>query len=254
MNKLLYRTESERTFFDDVCESGRSSMSSRDWWETSGGKSRFIRRLGLIRATTAQRQSRPRVLLIGAGNGSWYQNLAEFCELKAIDISPKMVSSLRDRLPEQQRIDVELGDIHAMRFPDKCFDIVVSNSTLHHLDLEIALQEIARVLVDEGMLLAFEPNRTNPAVSRMHWTSELRRRFDLTPYEEAFGKRKITRHLRRHFLDVTVRNFDFWHPSLGCSEKRPLLYQVLLRLELVPLIRALSGSLWIAARRPAASD
>jgi len=80
-------------------------MSSHDWWETSGGKSRFIRRLGLIRATTAQRQSRPRVLLIGAGNGSWYQNLAEFCELKAIDISPKMVSSLRDRLPEQQRVE-----------------------------------------------------------------------------------------------------------------------------------------------------
>lgn len=249
MEAFQFRSNREKDFFDSLCESSESSISTRDWWETPGGQSRFRRRIDVFRSQIASHGPNPRVLLIGAGDGLWFETLSESCDLSAIDISPKTVESLTKRLSPALAPRVATGDAHSMKFANETFDVVVANSTLHHLDLLTALKEISRVLKTDGQLVAFEPNRSNPQVSRMHWTRAARERFGLSPDEQAFRKREIKRLLREHFLNVEVQHFDFWHPSLGSHENRPLLFRILRYMERIPLVRSLSGSLSITATR-----
>lgn len=44
-------------------------------------------------------------------------------------------------------------DAHHLEFPDRTFDIVFGTGILHHLDLETAVREIARVLKDDGEMV-----------------------------------------------------------------------------------------------------
>lgn len=53
-------------------------------------------------------------------------------------------------------------DAHKLPYNDNYFDYVIVNSLLHHLDLDIALSEIRRVLVPNGKLLFREPLGINP--------------------------------------------------------------------------------------------
>jgi SAM-dependent methyltransferase len=150
---------------------------------------------------------------------------------------------------EPKRASVEVGDAHNLRFADGTFDVCFANSTLHHLDLWNALPEIHRVLRTDGCLIAGEPNRSNPLVRLMYSSPERRTKHGLTPDEQAFTRHAIIRRLRSLFIDIEVTYFDFWHPALGAIETSSLPYQIALSFERIPLIRRLSGLLWIVARR-----
>jgi SAM-dependent methyltransferase len=86
-------------------------------------------------------------------------------------------------------------DAHKLEFPDAHFDLVCGSGILHHLDLKIALPEIARVLRPDGIFLFSEPLDNNPVghlVRRL--TPEAR-----TPDEEPF---------RFHQLELVRQHFD----------------------------------------------
>jgi len=83
----------------------------------------------------------------------------------------------------------------------------------------------------------------------MYQSVKNRTRYGLTPDEEAFSRKSINAFLQRHFRDVSVSHFDFWHPSLGHTDEEGRLFQFLQLLEGVPLIRSLAGSLWIDAEK-----
>src|SRR3546814_1101008 len=58
----------------------------------------------------------------------------------------------------------------AMTFPDDSFDLVFGSGIIHHLDIDRAFGEIARVLRPGGRAVFIEPLGLNPAI-------ELYRRF-----------------------------------------------------------------------------
>ncbi|MEM3433095.1 MAG: class I SAM-dependent methyltransferase, partial [Candidatus Methanomethyliaceae archaeon] len=59
------------------------------------------------------------------------------------------------------------GDCLNLPFSDCSFDIVVGNGILHHLPIDDATAEIARVLKPGGLFLGREPNFLNPFVRRI---------------------------------------------------------------------------------------
>jgi SAM-dependent methyltransferase len=187
------------------------------------------------------------VLVLGCGDGEWVNRISEFADVTGIDLSPLIVAQASDRLQNNTHARLEVGDVHELRFATETFDICFANSVLHHLDLPIALPEIHRVLRPGGKLIAAEPNRSNPQVRWMYQSVKNRTRYGLTPDEEAFSRKSINAFLQRHFRDVSVSHFDFWHPSLGHTDEEGRLFQFLQLLEGVPLIRSLAGSLWIDA-------
>ncbi|MEG4803625.1 methyltransferase domain-containing protein [Microcoleus sp. ARI1-B5] len=77
-------------------------------------------------------------------------------ELTCIDLSANMLKLAAENVEKagvQQQIKLELIDAKAMPYPESCFDMVISNSIIHHLPDPLPfLQEVKRVLKPNGAI------------------------------------------------------------------------------------------------------
>ena len=92
------------------------------------------------------------VLHAGCGRAELSARIArELCaEVRAVDLSPRMVELARAR-----GVDAQLADVRALPFADGSFDCAVANGLLYHVpDLRAAVRELARVLRPGGRLVA----------------------------------------------------------------------------------------------------
>lgn len=89
-----------------------------------------------------------RVLLDGAGTGLDLEFLPRDTRVTAIDITPSMITRLRARASRLDiKVDAEVGDGHALPFPDGSFDVVVL-----HLVLAVIPDPVACILEAERVL------------------------------------------------------------------------------------------------------
>ncbi len=121
------------------------------------------------------------------------------------------------------RVDFLVDDAHATTFPDDSFDLVVGVAILHHLDLEVALREIRRVLRPGGRAVFLEPLWHNPLL-------RLGRR--LTPSARTPDEHPLTEqdwelchsifpdfeHVEREFLTIPLMPANLVLPS-GAQER-----------------------------------
>jgi SAM-dependent methyltransferase len=86
--------------------------------------------------------------------------------ITGIDSSAEVVERVGGRSPN---LDVRTADVRRLPFDQGSFDLVVSISTLDHLEsvreIEDAIIELARVLAPGGTLALTVDNRANPAVA-----------------------------------------------------------------------------------------
>ena len=82
------------------------------------------------------------------------------------DLAQAVGASARSR---QQGVSAVGGDVCSLPFVDRSFDVVLSNSTLDHMDslddVSAALKELYRVLKPGGRLLLTLDNLANPVVA-----------------------------------------------------------------------------------------
>ena len=110
-----------------------------------------------------------RILDLGCGMGDAAVYLAlQGAGVDAVDISSEMVDLVR-RLAQRFGLDgrVRAGCMAAERleFPDETFDFVYGNGTLHHIDIDVAVGEVLRVLKPGGMAFFIEPLAYNPVIN-----------------------------------------------------------------------------------------
>ncbi len=82
-----------------------------------------------------------------------------------IDISTLSVETARARLAEHGFADqsrFEVGDAENTGFPDSSFDVILCCGVLHHLDVNKAYPELARILRPGGSILCVEALAHNP--------------------------------------------------------------------------------------------
>lgn len=101
-----------------------------------------------------------------------------------IDVSPLTVRAARERYPD---LDAMPADVRDLPFADGEFDVIVSNSTLDHLDslaeLRAGVAELHRVLAPGGDLLITLDNGANPIVAlRNLLPFAVLRRLGIVPY------------------------------------------------------------------------
>jgi ubiquinone/menaquinone biosynthesis C-methylase UbiE len=85
----------------------------------------------------------------------------------AFDISEVRVSRARTRVSERtsaSTVGLLVADGHKTPFTDGAFDVVVGLAILHHLDIEVALREVMRILRPEGRAIFREPMVHNPVM------------------------------------------------------------------------------------------
>lgn len=83
-----------------------------------------------------------------------------------IDISDVAIEKGRQRAQQKglDNVRLEAMNAEAMTFPDDSFDLVFGSGIIHHLDIDRAFAEIARVLRPGGRAVFVEPLGLNPAI------------------------------------------------------------------------------------------
>lgn len=129
-----------------------------------------------------------------------------------------------------------------MPFPNEIFDFIVGISILHHLDLNLALKEISRVLKPKGKFVFSEPNMLNPQIFVQKRISFLKKLLGDSPFETAFSAFKAKKTFLKYDLKAQITPFDFLHPKTPAF-LIPFIAKLGLRLEKHAILKNISGSL-----------
>lgn len=107
----------------------------------------------------------PKVLEVGVGTGKNIPYYPAGMEITAIDLTPGMLERAHKVADDLHAdVDLRLGDVQALGFPDGTFDDVVATFVFCSVpDPVLGLREVARVLKPGGRLLLLEHVRVaNP--------------------------------------------------------------------------------------------
>ncbi len=101
-----------------------------------------------------------RVLDAGCGTAYGSAMLAEAGaeHVTGIDRAASVLETARPSLPPN--VDLVVGDLRELPFPDRSFDLVVCFEVVEHLEEpDAALRELSRVVSGDGIVLVSSPNR-----------------------------------------------------------------------------------------------
>ena len=215
-------------------------------WGTAAGKIRVKRRIEeFLRYLRPKEKNK--ILEIGCGTGVF---TACFYEKGlrpiAVDISYDLLKKAKSKSPHLVFIQ---ADAENLPFKKNTFHYVVGVSVLHHLDIHTVLDSIQSVLRSGGMAIFSEPNMVNPQIFLQKHIGWLKKMMSDIPTEAAFYRWQLKAILRKKcFSRICVYPFEFLHPLtpeflIGCVKKMERC------LERIPLVREISGSLLITARK-----
>ncbi len=240
----------EREFFDNLAE-----IKKDTWWgnKTIAGMKRLEKRAHIIKNKLIHCKD-PLVLELGCGTGSFSKFiLQEIPSLTLIgcDISPKCIKLARENCSNFPNATFQVASATLITHNANKFNAVIGNSILHHIkEIDTALSECSRVLESNGLICFFEPNMMNPQVALERNIPLIRKLLQNTKDETAFFRWSLAKKLRKTgFQNISIQPFDFLHPLVP-----PPLITITNKLwqlfEKTPIIKEISGSLLISARKP----
>ncbi len=243
MKDLSKKIENERLHANVIIETNESSWG----WSTFAGQIRKQRRLDFLSLIDSDLQNELKVLEVGCGTGTFSKGLSQkFKNLICIDISEILLEKARTLYSGICFLNM---DIHKTTFPSEYFDLIVGCSVLHHLDWQLALKEIYRILKPGGQIRFSEPNLLNPQIFLVKNIPWLKKKMGDSPDEYAFTARKIRRVLNNcGFCDIKVTSYEFLHPHTP-----KFLIKLVLKIESFvekSILKEFAGSLKISASKP----
>ena len=108
------------------------------------------------------------LLEIGVGTGMALKylakNLPESVKITGIDSDPRMIEFTCSELTEHTNVDLKMQDGRKLTsFPDGSFNVVYCEDSFHHIDpIDSVIEESARVLDDNGLLIMMDMNPEAP--------------------------------------------------------------------------------------------
>ncbi|MFU8773402.1 MAG: class I SAM-dependent methyltransferase [Anaerolineales bacterium] len=104
----------------------------------------------------------PRVLEVGVGTGKNMPFYPEEIEVTAVDLTPGMLERAGKKAKELNLdVDLRLGDVQELDFPDASFDSVVATFVFCSVaDAKLGLGELQRVVKPGGKVLMLEHVRS----------------------------------------------------------------------------------------------
>lgn len=120
-----------------------------------------------------------------------------------IDLSERRIAETTARIDDPNAFFL-VGDAERLPFESDAFDTVVSSAALHHLPNwdDRALDELVRVMKDDGVLIFREPLKYNPLAYTFRRLSPGPCH---TPYEHPFPYYSFKRTMQARFEEVDIR-------------------------------------------------
>ncbi len=215
--KIREKTFQDRRFGSDGGSRGRVD---RAYAITGASHGDFMGRL-------ASDAPGKRVLEIGCGAGRIAFELAEYGgRVTGIDLSDVAIEAARTRARELGVEAVfEAMDAEKTSLSDASFDIVYGGAILHHLAIDNAYREIARLLAPGGYALFLEPLGYNPFINLYRrLTPALRTpdehpllQHDLDLAQEYFRTVRVTYYYLTTLLTLPVAQSKFGKTLIGAT-------------------------------------
>ena len=216
---LNWQLHEEETFHDQMAEHDTRGGYFYEWGLSAEAIEFAHRLLGDVRGK--------RVLDYGCGAGRESVWLAQSgAYVVAIDISQRMVESTLKKAATEgvgDRVTAIKMYGESLRFDNETFDLVFGVSVIHHVNIDLAGPEIARVLKPGGKAVFVEPLNYNPIINFFRKMTPQRR----TKTETPLTYRDIER-LARSFRDFKTYEFNLvniiavtfpWKPLFSATLK-----------------------------------
>lgn len=141
-----------------------------------------------------------------------------------VDIADEAIGRARARITDP-RASFHAADAHALPFDSETIDLIVGRAILHHLDLDRAYRELARLLKPGGIATFVEPLKGNPGAKIVRLFTPKARTPDERPLDMADirkGNRLIGPGVHE-FTGVVSTPVGMLVSLLGGSDGNPLL-------------------------------
>jgi SAM-dependent methyltransferase len=148
------------------------------------------------------------VLEYGCGTGGSAFVMAELgataCGIDVSEVAIRQARLMADKM-RLNNLSFHVMDAEALAFDDDFFDLICGNGVLHHLNLDKAFSEIARVLKPTGRAIFKEPLGYNPLINLYRALTPALHTIDEHPLKkDDFEK------AGRYFDKVEVHYFDLF--------------------------------------------
>lgn len=244
MNEIEKRLASE-------IEHGKKIAANADavWnWESGAGKVRADKRANHI-ANHLKLLPNERVLEIGCGTGLFTKKISDLSghkEILATDLSPELIEQAKTKYPD---LHFQVADAMNIQEPGESFDAVFGNSIIHHLDIDLCLNEVFRLLKPGGRFCFAEPNMLNPQIFIQKNVPFIKKWLGDSPDETAINRFSFkNKMVTLGFTNVEIVPFDFLHPAVPDFLIDPV-NKISDVIEKVPLLREIAGSVVVFGRK-----
>ena len=239
------RKQKEREFANGRTEASQTDEST---YERLTYSKRFYsvtrKSLAFLRQWILDRCQEKRVLDYCCGTGEFTCFIAKnSAETVGIDISEVSIDACKKRSIDEKvdkKVCFFVMDAENLEFPDGSFDVIVCAGVLHHLDIQRAYSELARVLKPSGEIICGEPLAYNPIIQlyrkmtphlRTEWEAEhMLRRSSTELAKKYFGKVETRFFHLATLAAVPFRNLPGFNAILSFLE---IIDRVLLKLPIL---------------------
>jgi ubiquinone/menaquinone biosynthesis C-methylase UbiE len=222
-----------------------------EWATTKAGQRRYDNRFILFKQICNPKKG-DQILEIGCGDGEFTNRLiASDSTIIASDLTYEVLKRAQQKKVFMQagNLSFKMDDAEFLSFRSDSLDTICGVSILHHLDYKKALKEAFRVLRTGGEIFFSEPNLLNPITITFFYFPWLRKKLGASPNETALIRWEVEKFLdETGFKEVRVLNNDFlfpWIPDFTIN----VVEKISMFLERVPLVKEISGSLIIYAKK-----
>ena len=156
----------------------------------------------------SEKAKRKTVLDYGCGSGTITQKIANSnpFRLNGIDISEVSINKAIDEAKKLNlQIEYTVDNCEKTKFKENTFDLIFGSGILHHLNLEKSVDEINRILKNNGEMIFLEPLGTNPIINFYRKLTPKSRSVDEHPF-----LKKDFDFINSLFNHVTVRHYGFF--------------------------------------------